>query len=164
MYANTHTHIYTHTQTHIHTYMRIQIHTCMTCMYIDMDMYICTYTYYMKYASHTVHIHVLNTHKLASRTHAHLIGVSQIGASLQHRAHTGHDSEACTLKQEHVLVVVRDDSELGKCCLHLVVVANLKRCFAVLGEDGRQHVRWVCFSSRRTSACMCVHADMCVWI
>ena len=27
-----------------------------------------------------------------------------------------------------------------------------------LSEDGRQHVRWVCFSSRRACACMCVHA------
>jgi len=45
---------------------------------------------------------------------------------------------------------------LRKRCLHLVVADEVKRRSAVLREEGRQHVRWVCFSSRRACACMCV--------
>ena len=100
-----------------------------------------------------------------SRTHAHLIDVPRIGASLQHRAHTGRESEACTKKQERVLVVIRDVAVLRvlhEGCLHLVVAGIPKSRFAILREEERQHASWVCFSSRRACARMCVHADMCV--
>ena len=41
-----------------------------------------------------------------------LIRVSRIGASLQHRAQTGRESEVCTMKQESVLAVVCDNRVL----------------------------------------------------
>ena len=70
--------------------------------------YACTYTY-----AHTQAVRpLLTNHPPHSRTHAHLIGVGRIGASLQHRAQTGHESEACTIKQERVLVVVCNDGVL----------------------------------------------------
>ena len=84
-----------------------------------------------------------------SRTHAHLIDVPRIGASLQHRAHTGRESEACTKKQERVLVVIRDVAVLRvlhEGCLHLVVAGMLNSCFALLREEGRQGVRGECLS------------------
>ena len=86
------------------------------------------------------HTNVHTTHSystpLKSCTHAHRIGVSRFGASLQHRAQTGCESEARTNKQQLVLVVVRNVDlckVLRKRCLHLVVFGALKRRFAVLG-------------------------------
>ena len=103
---------------------------------------------------HTIYIHALtHTHTLklcipcsraiplTSRTHAHLIGVSRIGASLQHRAQAGRESEACPNKQERVLVVVRDvdlRKVLRKRCLHLVCAGEHKSRVAVLSEKGRR--------------------------
>jgi len=63
--------------------------------------------------------------------------MSCIGTSLQQLAQTGRESKTCTKKQEHVLVVVRDVAVLRvlcKRCLHLVVVGELNRRFAVLRE------------------------------
>ena len=53
------------------------------CIYIYMDIYI--------YARHS-----FTNQPLTESTHAHLIGVSGIGASLQHRAQTGRESQART--------------------------------------------------------------------
>ena len=111
------------------------------------------------YKLHTVYIHAYSIHALThthtlklcipcsraipltSRTHAHLIGVSRIGASLQHRAQAGRESEACPNKQERILVVVRDvdlRKVLRKRCLHLVRLGELKRRVAALSEKGRR--------------------------
>ncbi len=119
-------------------------------------------------------------------THAYLIGVSHIGASLQHVSQTGHESEACTNKQEPVLVLFRDVDLLKVLRKHVLdlLVGQLRRRFAGLKVDGRQHVRqhvrWVCSSmsshvlSRVHPDCICtlvhkhmhvcVHARACVYL
>ena len=98
-------------------------------LYVSMN-----YTYAHKQACASI----IHEHPLASRTYAHLIiGMSCIGTSLQQLAQTGRESKTCTKKQEHVLVVVRDVAVLRvlcKRCLHLVVVGELNRRFAVLRE------------------------------
>ena len=104
-----------------------------------------------------------------SRTHAHLIDVRRIGASLQHRAHTGRESEACTKKQERVLVVIRDVAVLRvlhEGCLHLVVAGMLNSRFALLREEGRQGVRGECLSmpnlSRAHPVCIATVVHACL--
>ena len=119
------------------------------------------------------HTNVHTTHSystpLESCTHAHLIGVSRIGASLQHRAHTGRESEACTKKQEPVLVVIRDVAVLRvlhEGCLHLVVAGMLNSHFALLREEGRQGVRGECLSmpnlSRAHPVCIATVVHACL--
>ena len=101
---------------------------------------------YDTYAHTSLHVTYSRTTPLTSRTHTHLIRVSHIGASLQHRADTRRQSAACTFQQERVLVVVRDVAALRvlrKRCLHRVVAGELNGSFAMLREAGRQHVRWV---------------------
>ena len=91
----------------------------------------------------TAHTHapILVRHSLTnqpprSRTHAHLVGVSRIGTSLQHCAKAGRESEACAMKHERVFIVVRDNGVLRKRRLHLVgtrVLAGVvKGRFAIL--------------------------------
>ena len=101
-----------------------------------------------------------------SRTHAHLIDVPRIGASLQHRAQKGRGSTACTCKQERVLVLVRDTGVLHEGCRHLVVAGMLNSRFALLREEGRQGVRGECLSmpnpSRAHPVCIATVVHACL--
>ena len=133
------------------------------CIYMDIDLWIFAYRNYIPYTYMCLHIRTLKLcipcskiTPLTSRTHAHLIGVSRIGASLQHGAQTGHESEACKIKQERVLVVVCDVGALKvlrKRCLHFVGFGEDKRRFAVLsGKGRRQCVRGVGVSASSLSS------------
>ena len=182
--AHTHTHTHTHTCIHINKQASLVLVLCLSvsvsvsvsvclsvCLLLLCMMYMYTHIVYRavtKYMWTQVYRYPRPT-PAESRTHAHLIGVRRIGASLQHRAHTGRGSEACTKKQERVLVVIRDVAVLRvlhEGCLHLVVAGMLNSRFALLREEGRQGVRGECLSmpnlSRAHPVCIATVVHACL--
>ena len=130
---------------YIQRVMQYALHAHTTCTRHTVYTHVLTHT-----RAHNLVRHLLTYHPLKSRTHTrthtHLIGVSRIGASLQHRTQTRLESEACACNQEPVLVVVRDldlRKVLHNCCLHLVLAGEVKRRLAALNEEGRQCARGV---------------------
>ena len=122
-------------------------------------MYMCLHIRTHKLVRHSLTHHPF--HITQASKNAHLIGVFHIGASLQQDSQTGRECKACTTKQERVLVVVRNDGVLRERCLHLGLAREHNRCFALLREAGREHVRWVCSSmyivQPRCARAPCLH-------
>ena len=117
--ARTRTHTHAHTCIHINKHASLVLCLCLClCLLLLCMMYMYTYIVYRAVNKYmwTQAYRYSRTTPAESRTHAHLIDVPRIGASLQHLAQNGHDSIACVSKQERFFFLVSHVGHLGASC------------------------------------------------